>query len=515
MLDHWRMLSIVTCWVLALHICAGHLAHEHDLNSIAAKEAIYDFATSNNYTIREGTLTFLVNSSAFGANPSSVYGVYLFSFEEGAPFFNFFSRDALIFAGVTPPASKYYGYRSYLFTRRNPPNTRRKETLLFASLGDTLNNMVINTSNSSDVFNAFTIVITTGDGVTYNAIRNHIIEKKPNLSNTINLDSLPADYVYFQDYHNRSFNVGDIKHGELGSEELDTDLDVDVGLNDTTVDRIGMMIRIALPDNETEYLNYIGSNQTIYWLTPADNVTIDANDNRIPREPIGVKLRNLSSNVNEYKLINSTVYNQFTDSVLSYFTQTKKYKLVETLNLTQFYHKPDSYYGFNCINNNKDCLGDNRDALYWYISTRDKSYDLVLNESLYYIVLGMNHQMTNKSTYSNIAFYEQNGAAGIDYVPLTGINNFEFEGSGLVLPIDRKNKPGLTDQFLNCTMVVQAARPDNCIKNLPGWCLSDKQFADGLKFTFAARDYLCPQTKTRPDPTEIIHSVLYKFLIPK
>ena len=88
-------------------------------------------------------------------------------------------------------------------------------------------------------------------------------------------------------------------------------LKLHLGLNESTVDRIGLMIRIAVPDNETEYLDYIGLNQTVCWLTPPDNVTIS-------------------------------------DAVLSYFTETKKYKLI-VITLTEYYHFPDFYYGFNRI----------------------------------------------------------------------------------------------------------------------------------------------------------------------
>jgi len=77
--------------------------------------------------------------------------------------------EALVFVGTTPPPSPYFSFTAYVFNRfdpgrgGDPPYGDRIET--FASLGDSLNHLTLNTADgTADVpFNAETVVIVTGD----------------------------------------------------------------------------------------------------------------------------------------------------------------------------------------------------------------------------------------------------------------------------------------------------------------------------------------------------------------
>ena len=73
---------------------------------------------SLNYNIKEGSFVFLYNTTAFGANPSSVYGVYQFGLENNT-FWTLNGSSAVLFHGCSPPSSKYYSFAHYVFTNPN------------------------------------------------------------------------------------------------------------------------------------------------------------------------------------------------------------------------------------------------------------------------------------------------------------------------------------------------------------------------------------------------------------
>ena len=65
------------------------------------------------------------------------------------------------------------------------------------------------------------------------------------------------------------------------------------------------------------------------------------------------------------------------------------------------------YEGYNCIENNENCLGDNRDTPYilpgFNPLTHIPYQDLALNEGEFYVVYGVNHKASGKAIYSNIS----------------------------------------------------------------------------------------------------------------
>ena len=76
------------------------------------------------------------------------------------PIFSMKENSAVIFVGCTPSSTSYFSWRSYAFFSRRQ--------LVFASLGDSLNNLVINTtSDDGNTGGQLTSVITTADATMY------------------------------------------------------------------------------------------------------------------------------------------------------------------------------------------------------------------------------------------------------------------------------------------------------------------------------------------------------------
>ena len=431
-------------------------------------------SSQNDYDIVEGKLIFLFNSTAFFANPTSIYGVYFFNNEnitQKAPTTYFLrSSNAVIWSGCTAPQSKYISIVSYLFKRFNyiENDSVHKQEILFASLGDSLNDLVWNTSNTSNVYDTLTTIIQTGDKQTFNDI-NDLLTSNGISSTEINLQSLPNKYINFVPYKYNENNINEYNH---------------------TYDTGGILYRIAIPENKDEYNEYIHINQTIYMLQPKN-----ANGNT-PRIPFDPQTRNTFSkeNINEIEIYNATL-NEFKLDLISYMESTYNMRYRKQDIFKNSFSGDKNDYGFSCIDNNLDCGGDNRDAQYW------GSSDVKLKNNSFFIVLGIMHSNIKQTEYSNIVIYEKITQPG------PTITNYQYNGSALILPINTKvSKKDLEDMF-----VVQIARPHSCIQTLPGWCLTENQLDYDTDNEVSSRNYLNPYTATRPDRQEIIPNILLEF----
>ena len=86
-----------------------------------------------------------------------------------------------------PPKTKYFGYRTYAFTEGRD--------LVFASLGDTLNNLVIKTTGGgADVYGKGTAVVSTSDRGVYRDIE-AALSHAGFPTSAVNLDTVPAEMI--------------------------------------------------------------------------------------------------------------------------------------------------------------------------------------------------------------------------------------------------------------------------------------------------------------------------------
>jgi len=151
-------------------------------------------------------------------NPTSPYAFFLVPLGEGEPdpdpeghwpnaagmrsAIRLQPDEAIIYVGMTPPPSPYFSYTAYVFSRfdptrgGDPPYGDRAET--FASLGDSLNQLVLNTKDDPDApFNAENVVILTGDAGVDASLRGLLAVAgfPPSRVNTLVIPQFEADGV--------------------------------------------------------------------------------------------------------------------------------------------------------------------------------------------------------------------------------------------------------------------------------------------------------------------------------
>lgn len=133
----------------------------------------------------------VTHTTSFGANPGNPYLVYKFDTNNSGldmPTFKLDARDAILNIVCTPSNVSYFGWRSYLFAEPFP---------VFASLGDTLNNLVINTTGGSgDILNRTAAVVTTGDATAFDHVSAALADA--GLAKATNLDGYAPSIVPHQ-----------------------------------------------------------------------------------------------------------------------------------------------------------------------------------------------------------------------------------------------------------------------------------------------------------------------------
>ena len=139
---------------LCLGACDVDATHQYDV--------VLAELTNKNYTYSAAVMR-VKDIQSFGANSGNPYLVYDEMPEQktllGVPYWEMRPADAVLFIGCTPPAAKYFSWRSYLFRGGG-------DRLVFASMGDSSNNLVVHTQGSSAADARFALV-TTGDATTY------------------------------------------------------------------------------------------------------------------------------------------------------------------------------------------------------------------------------------------------------------------------------------------------------------------------------------------------------------
>ena len=153
--------------------------------------------------------------------------------------------------------------------------------------------------------------------------------------------------------------------------------------------------------------------------------------------------------------------------------------------------------GYHCIAVGANCLGDNQDAL--YLATDMKSFNNTLNSTMLHVIVGLNHNSTGKSVYSNIALYVE-GALGPD--GLASVNNFAYQNSAMQWSpaVENANLAFVVTVSFDCSgdpTCINAAKAG--VKN-------------GQAVGYAERAYLETATKTGPSIAEIVPATLLVFV---
>ncbi|MDF2891631.1 MAG: hypothetical protein K0R80_1998 [Clostridia bacterium] len=293
--------------------------------------------------------------------------------------------EAVVLIGKTPPPALYYCFRSYIGFVENKPRKNYSEYIttgddytglyhmIFASLGDQLNNYNIWTDNTpqgapGNPYNSSTIIISTADRNINKQIRNALgtAGYSPDI---INDDNIPMDLV----------NMG-LEAGK-----------------DTFI----YMMRIALWADQSignRYLNNINKLYKVLRITPKIPLP-----NLNPWPVPTLKIR--ETGITEYQVVPNSRrdFDHLRNEIIKAYGGTD----YDHVDLELGIGIPDNY---NAILRDFNVYGDNRDAVYF----KTEDFQLTSDDD-FVIVYGINHERTGKGIYSNTSFYGVelfNGVAG-------------------------------------------------------------------------------------------------------
>jgi hypothetical protein len=362
--------------------------------------------------------------------------------------------EAIVFIGWTPPAEvEYFSYRSYLFNRYLPGKKTFKD--IFASLGDTLNNLTIAATDKfpkpKPFYGSFTIIITTANQETYNLI-SAAAQKAKYPIEIINKDVIPLSLV----------NMG-----------LDKECDTFIFAN-----RIGPETK----ENEKMLEHYRSTCPAlVFRLTPRQE------NPPAPFEVPPLRVRG-TGDTKELDLV--PALKDLRKAIIN------KYKDFEA---TEFETRIWLGEGYDAIQRDIRVYGEDRDTVY----LRSESSFLLNDDPREFLVIyGVNHAATNKATYSNFSIYgtsHLNGACGM--------TNHDFAGSA------DKYLPGCKEAKYLYVWKVARRRgcngDENCLevpfcKGVWGIDLSEEAFV-------GFRAYLEKATKVGPLSTELLYDRVIKF----
>ena len=464
-----RVTWIVTfAWLISL-VSVGYVQNTHagnkDIGSISPRKiaAFRAELEDNGFVVQEGSLGMVdvislccsgMLPSCYGNNATFPYLMYTIPPGEGQTVgktnpwtFQLRPDEAIVLIGRTPPPVSYFSYRSYLMTRYFPAEQARRR--IFASLGDTLNNLTIKTRGiqMGDPFDQNTIIVTTADSGIDKRIRK--AARKAGLQeDIINTDIIPSSAV------------------KLGFE--------------SDADEFVFLHRIALPKYGYEgevsaYLQNPGG--VVFRVTPATPAAVDSYP--MPR------LRVRGTGVTEIDLMDDLA--DLRQAILAKYSGLTATDLVASVWLTE---------GFDAIQRGIEVLGENRDTTYL---KADPLFTLSEDPNDFLIVYGVNHEATGKATYSNFNVYGADLLIGV-----AAEHSRDLWGSA------QDYIPG--DPNVSYLYAWKVARHCNgeahCIEvpigDCPGLALDEQMFV-------AFRAYLEKVTRVGPAYSDIVYDRAIKF----
>ena len=283
--------------------------------------------------------------------------------------------EAVVLIGETPPPAIYYCFRSYVSFIQNRAGKDYSNYvtagnseigfyhMVFASLGDQLNNYNIATNSTPDgvpgnPYNSSTVIISTAD---------------KNINNQIRI----------------ALGIAGYKNDIINNDNIPDEL-VNMGL-EAGKDTFTFMMRMALWENQetgNDYINNINKYLRVFRITPDKPIK-----NSDPWPVPYLKIR--ETGITEYQVVPNSRrdYNHLREGII------KKYgsEDFDFLDLDKSIAIPDN---FDAILQDINVYGDDRDAVYF------KTADFKLKSDDDFIILyGVNHERTGKAIYSNESFY--------------------------------------------------------------------------------------------------------------
>jgi hypothetical protein len=317
--------------------------------------------------------------SCSGNNPTSPYGAFYVPPSPGQTVpeeqpgedgtsnsFRLRPDEAVVYVGQTPPLAAYFGFTAYLVSRTYDGERRTP----FASLGETLNNGVVEAATGAP-FDAPIAVIVTADATT-----------EDNARAALALAGIDAATIHTL--------VIDPAAGDLGLEADDS--------------TYGVLFRYALPADAAAGAQYLAAIPgALYRLTPTEA----GEPSFLSPEPPRTK----STAVEDADL--ATALDDLESVIRAAHPEVQAQSMIVSKG------EPDPQA---CIDVGSGCAGDNRDTN--YPATLPQPFFTDAGE--FYMVIGVDHRSVGKVSYSNFSFYAIDHLVGI-----TGVSDIDFAGSAV------------------------------------------------------------------------------------
>lgn len=389
-----------------------------------------------------------------GNNPTSPYAAFYVprapgqtvpNPNEGADGSSFMTRlradEALIWAGTTPPSAKYFGFTPYLMDKKDV--LVRK--VVFASLSETTNNLTIQAGGGASVFEQPVAIVATADASAESRAKAALTAAgfSPNSINTLTFDP---------------------KLVELGTGQDD--------------DTVGVLFRVALFDDPAKGKAWLDSIPgTMLRATPKTTAAASP----LPSPPVRPK----DTTTNESALA----------SALDALEAAVKAKHASLSAKTLFVSKGDPD-PVACIQNVTFCAGDNRDTN--YPSTLPQV--LFSKPSDFYVVIGVDHTKTDKTTYSSFSVYAMDHLVGV-----ASVTSKDWGGSALDYLPSHPDAPKL----YAWKVARDCGADPHCLAIPDAGCPTG--VGAGKLGTVTFRTYLEPKTATAPDPNTLLLDRVIQF----
>jgi hypothetical protein len=453
------------------------------------------------FTVQQGAIGFFdviklydmgVLPNALGNNPSTRYLTYFVPPAPGqklpkeltkiaatlginldaTAFWNLGPDEAVVFVGRTPPECRYFSFDLQLVERTYGNETR----WIFSNIGDTVNNLVINTQGTpnratGNPFNQTTLIVATADR---------------GIDQRIQAAALSAGYP------DNIFNTQVIPSSMLN-----------MGVEDNS-DKFLVAMRPAFYKDKQAGDNYLNKTPAIVFrVTPNQTTKLDPYD--FP------KLRVRGTGTTEFDLTDDL--EQLKKAILSTYSNLNATELPTSITVAS-----------DGIQRGINAMGPDNDACYLWTSNLtpysptppfpylSKYFDFQPHPTVtlgndtneFIIIYGVNHVATGKATYSSATLYGANGWNGVGT-----IHDANFNGTAEEYLPDNPNAKYL--------YVYKIAR--NCSGDPHCFEVPTGPGAYGISLDqplfIAWRSYLEKATKTGPSYSEIVYDRAIRFDLKK
>jgi hypothetical protein len=397
----------------------------------------------------------------FGNNASSPYLLFYLPGEDGAPdslptgdFTNpedipttlgpthrLRDRDAVVITGITPPASRYFGITPYLFGRYDDAG---EMVPVFASLADTVNQLVLSPDGESPWQRPFALIVTSDQDTEQRARQ-----------------ALASTGLGEQDIHTVPL---DRARGRFG-----------FGAEDDTWMMLG---RVALFEDASAGDAFLASpTMSVYRVTgetASQPLTVPP---RTPRGGFGDE----SALQGGLDALDAAIRDALADVPHEDVPISSSSLVATALDPTR------------CVDQLLECKGDNSDTTYAVgpLDVVSGTGSLTLQDDAYFVIYGVNHAAAGRARYANTVIYEASKRAGV-----VSYDSDAMPGSAAVYLPDHPDRDAL--------FAVEVRRDcgdrAHCItlpSTFPGVAPSQDLF-------FVFRAYLDPEGLVSPDHSEIL-----------